>query len=61
MDNGIEYGGVRFINFYTHNGTDIETSIPYTPEQDGVIECIIGLVSEMAHCILLSSQLLKLF
>ena len=57
MDNGTEHGGNVFADYCKEHGIDIETSSPYTPEQDGVAERAIGAVSQVARAILLASDL----
>ncbi len=38
MDNGIEFGGEKLKDYTKQHGIQLETTVPYTPEQDGVAE-----------------------
>ena len=37
-DNGGEYINNKFINFCTEKGIQLQHTVPYTPQQNGVVE-----------------------
>ena len=51
-DNGGEYVSNEFSNLLRNNGIKHETTIPYTPEQNGVAERKNRSLQEMANCML---------
>jgi len=51
MDNGNEYGGTALNSFCSKRGIIIETTVPYTPEQDGVAERANRIILERARSI----------
>jgi transposase InsO family protein len=38
LDGGSEYGSQKLLNFLQERGIQLEPSVPYTPEQNGVSE-----------------------
>eukprot|EP00253_Pinus_taeda_P002143 PITA_02143 len=48
-DNGGEYVNNKFINFCTENGIQMQYSVPYTPQQNGVAERKNRTLKEMAN------------
>ena len=55
-DNGGEWSGNEFAGWMTHKGIRHETSVPHTPEQDGVSERGIRTVTEGTRSCLHDSQ-----
>jgi len=55
--NGGEYVNNKFINFCTKHGIQLQHTIPYTPQQNGVNERKNHTLKEMANCILESKGL----
>eukprot|EP00253_Pinus_taeda_P028506 PITA_28506 len=53
-DNGGEYVKNTFINFCTENGIQMQHTVPYTPQQNGVAERKNRTLKEMANCMLQS-------
>jgi transposase InsO family protein len=58
-DNGGEYMSTVFEDFLTKNGIRHETTIPHTPEQNGVAERANRTIIEKAKCLLFDSGLPK--
>ena len=56
-DNGREYVNNKFINFCTKHGIQLQHTIPYTPQQNGVAERKNCTLKEMANCMLQSKGL----
>eukprot|EP00253_Pinus_taeda_P023024 PITA_23024 len=56
-DNGGEYVKKTFINFCTENGIQMQHTVPYTPQQNGVAERKNRTLKEMANCMLQSKGL----
>eukprot|EP00253_Pinus_taeda_P034643 PITA_34643 len=56
-DNGGEYVNNKFINFCTENGIQMQHTVPYTPQQNGVAERKNRTLKEMANCMLQSKGL----
>ena len=56
-DNGGEYVNNKFINFCTENGIQMQHTVPYTPQQNGVAERKNHTLKEMANCMLQSKGL----
>eukprot|EP00253_Pinus_taeda_P026485 PITA_26485 len=56
-DNGGEYVKNTFINFCTENGIQMQHTVPYTPQQNGVAERKNRTLKEMANCMLQSKGL----
>eukprot|EP00253_Pinus_taeda_P031082 PITA_31082 len=48
-DNGGEYVNNKFINFCTENGMKMQHTVPYTPQQNGVVERKNRTLKEMAN------------
>src|SRR5258708_6117285 len=51
-DNGGEYTSPKFNNFLSKHGISHQTSVPYTPEQNGLAERANRTVVEQARCML---------
>ena len=51
-DNGGEFRNTRFENFYRDLGLEHQFSSPYTPLQNGVVECKNRILVEMARTML---------
>lgn len=60
-DNGGEFCNVEFVELFDKSGIKHETTIPYTPQQNGVSERMNRTVIEKARCMLFDSQLPKKF
>ena len=56
-DNGGEYVKNDFINFCTEHGIQMQHTVPYTPQQNGVAEKKNHTLKEMANCMLQSKGL----
>ena len=56
-DNGREYVKNTFINYCTENGIQMQHTVPYTPQQNGVAERKNHTLKEMANCMLQSKGL----
>ena len=56
-DNGGEYVNKKFIKFCTEHGIQMQHTIPYTPQQNGVAERKNHTLKEMANCMLQSKGL----
>ena len=56
-DNGGEYANNKFINFYSEHGIQLQHTIPYTPQKNGVVERKNHTLKEMANCMLQSKGL----
>eukprot|EP00253_Pinus_taeda_P032314 PITA_32314 len=56
-DNGGEYVKNTFINFCTENGIQMQHTVPYTSQQNGVAERKNRTLKEMANCMLQSKGL----
>ncbi|KFD61465.1 hypothetical protein M514_26361 [Trichuris suis] len=56
-DNGGEYLGSELSNFFNSEGIQHETTVPYTPQQNGVAERKNRSLTEMAKCMLLDTGL----
>ena len=51
-DNGGEYVNNKFTTFYTEQGIQQQHTIPYTPQQNGVVEWKNHTLKEMANCMI---------
>ena len=51
-DNGGEYISSEFMQIFSDNGINIQHSIPYTPQQNGVVERKNCSLKEMTTCML---------
>lgn len=58
-DNGGEYTGKAFRKFCRTNGIRVETTVPYTPEQNGVSERLNRTIVEKVRAMLASSGMPK--
>jgi hypothetical protein len=56
-DNGGEYVNNKFITFCTEQGIQMQHTVPYTPQQNGVVERKNRTLKEMANCMLQSKGL----
>ena len=56
-DNGRENVNNKFINFCTEHGIQLQHTVPYTPQQNGVAERRNHTLKEMANCMLQSKGL----
>ncbi|KFD54653.1 hypothetical protein M513_04353 [Trichuris suis] len=56
-DNGREYLGSELSNFFNGEGIQHETTVPHTPQQNGVAERKNHSLTEMATCMLLDAGL----
>ena len=56
-DNGGEYVNNKFINFCIEHGIQLQHTVPYTPQQNGVAERKNRTLKEMANCMLQSKGL----
>jgi transposase InsO family protein len=54
-DNGGEYSSNEFKAYLTTNGTGVERTTPYTPEQNGVAERYNRTIHEMANSMMIAS------
>ena len=57
LDGGCEYGFTHLDRWSKDRGTEIETTKPYTPHQNGVAKQSIGLIYRMARTMILDSGL----
>eukprot|EP00253_Pinus_taeda_P002428 PITA_02428 len=57
FDNGGEYVNNKFINFCSEHGIQMQHIVPYTPQQNGVVERKNRTLKEMANCMLQSKGL----
>eukprot|EP00253_Pinus_taeda_P001628 PITA_01628 len=57
FDNGKEYVNNNFINFFTKNRIQMQHTVPYTPQQNGVAERKNHTLKEMVNCMLQSKGL----
>lgn len=60
-DNGREYLSTKMKNFCAHRGIQYEIMIKYTPQQNGVAERMNRTIIERARCMIINSQLSKVF
>jgi hypothetical protein len=60
-DNGREYMTNALMEHFEKQGIQMECTVPYTPEQNGVAERLNRTIVEKARCMLLSSNLPKSF
>ena len=60
-DNGLEFCNTAFDNFYKENGILRHRTVPYTPQQNGVVERMDRTLLEKVRCILFTSGLPKSF
>lgn len=60
-DNGGEYCSTEFQNFAKKKGINIQYTVPYNPQQNGIAERYNRTVMERARCLLFDSQLDKKF
>jgi transposase InsO family protein len=60
-DNGTEYTNTEFQIFLKQSGIQHQTSVPYTPQQNGVAERTIRTIVEKARCMLFDAGLDKKF
>jgi len=51
-DNGREYVRNKFINFFCKNLFQLQYIVPYTPQENGVVERKYHTLKEMANCML---------
>lgn len=58
-DNGTEFVGKNFTNFLDKHGIQHQTSVPYTPQQNGLAERTIRTLKEKARCMLQDANLHK--
>lgn len=58
-DNGTEYVNTNFKRFLQDQGIVHETTVPYTPQQNGVSERANRTLMEMSRCLLEESKLPK--
>jgi len=56
-DNGGEYTGNKLVSFLKQEGIRLQTSVPYSPSQNGVAERKNRSIIEMAKCMLLDAGL----
>ncbi|KFD60150.1 hypothetical protein M514_27678 [Trichuris suis] len=56
-DNGGEYAGQQLKKYFREEGIEHQTTIPYTPQQNGVAERKNRSLTEMAKCMLLDAGL----
>ena len=56
-DNGGEYVNAKLANYLRSKGIKHETTVPHTPEQNGVAERKNRSLSEMANCMLIQANL----
>lgn len=56
-DRGGEFNSVEFKEYCDEHGVKHFTTIPYTPQQNGVVECRNRTVVEMARCLLKSKNM----
>ncbi|CAH2099085.1 unnamed protein product [Euphydryas editha] len=60
-DNGLEYVNNAFSEFLATAGIVHQTTVPYTPEQNGVSERMNRTLVEKAKCLLINAKLPKLY
>jgi hypothetical protein len=60
-DNGMEFCSGDFNSFYRKEGIMTHHTIPYTPQQNGVAECMNRTIISKARCILSNSDLSRKF
>jgi len=60
-DNGKEYVNTRLTNFLKEEGIKHQTTVPHTPEQNGVAERYNRTIVEKARCLLFEAKLPKKF
>jgi len=60
-DNGKEYVKTRMINLLKEEGIKHQTTVPYSPEQNGVAERYNRMIVEKARCLLFEAKLPKKF
>ena len=58
-DNGGEYVSNELIYIFSQSGIQVQHSIPYTPQQNGVAEMKNGSLKEMTTCMLESKKLVE--
>lgn len=58
-DNGTEFCTNKFKEFFERHGIQHQTSIPYTPQQNGLAERTIRTITEKARCMLQDAGLNK--
>lgn len=58
-DNGTEFSSHKFRMFFDRHGIEHQTSIPYTPQQNGLAERTIRTITEKARCMLQDANLGK--
>jgi transposase InsO family protein len=56
-DNGGEYVNNTFTSYYTTQGIQMQHIVPYTPQQNGVVERKNRTLKEMANCMIQSNGL----
>ena len=56
-DNGGEYTGNELTSYMKQEGIQIQTTVPYSPSQNGVAERKNRTIIEMAKCMLLDAEL----
>jgi transposase InsO family protein len=57
VDNGSEFATTLIETFCWKNGVIMETTVPYTPEQNGIAECAIAVFFQMVRCMLHSAKM----
>ncbi len=57
VDNGTEFLNKIVDDFCRRNGIVVETTVPYTPEQNGIAERAIAVLFEMVRCMLHSAAM----
>lgn len=60
-DNGKEYCNKEFLDFLATSGIKHQTSVPYTPEQNGLAERMNRTLVERAKCMLFEANLKKTY
>lgn len=58
-DNGTEFCSNQFKRFFERHGIEHQTSVPYTPQQNGLAERTIRTLTEKARCMLQDANLHK--
>lgn len=56
-DSGKEFVNLQMNEFCRRNGIIHETTNPYTPQQNGIAECVIAVLFEMVRCMLHTSNM----
>jgi GAG-pre-integrase domain/Integrase core domain len=56
-DNGTEFTKNLIDSFCRHNGVILETTVPYSPEQNGIAERAIAIIFDMVRCMLHSARM----